>query len=72
MSEDERKAIIDKELIMLDTKEMCNVLQCCPTKLYQIIGQDKTFPVIKVGRKNMCYLTALQEWLKKRQILRGI
>lgn len=71
MGEDERKEIIDKELIMLTTKEMCEKLHCSPAKLSQISKSDKTFPMIKVGKENVCYLPALQEWLMKKQDLRG-
>ena len=72
MEEKERKEIIDKELIMLTTKEMCEKLHCSPAKLSQISIADKTFPIIKVGKENVCYLPALQEWLMKPHDLRGI
>lgn len=71
MREDERKTVISKELIMLNVDEMCNVLHCKKDKLYKIAEQDKTFPIIKVGKENVCYLPALQEWLMKPHNLRG-
>lgn len=67
----ERKRTISEELIMLTTDEICEVLHCSSAKLSQLAQRDKTFPMIKVGKENVCYLPALQQWLMKPHDLRG-
>ncbi len=49
----------------LTIPEVAKLLRVSPNHLYYMVEKDKTFPVLRLGRKKLIPKDELKEWIKK-------
>ncbi len=62
-----QKEIVEKELIMLDKKDIMELTNWSQGVVNRIFAHDEDFPAIKKGKKSLVELNALKKYLSKRR-----
>lgn len=62
-----QREIVDKELIMLDKKDIMELTRWSKGVVDKMFAHDKEFPAIKKGKKCLVELSAFKKYLSKRR-----
>lgn len=62
-----QQTIVEKELILLDMKEVMQYTGWSDNVVRRIFAYDKDFPALKIGKKNQVELNAFKQYLSKRR-----
>lgn len=63
----EQRAIVEKELIMLDIKDVIELTGWCEEVVRKTFAHDTDFPAIKKGKQYQVELNSLKRYLAKRR-----
>lgn len=62
-----QQTIVEKELILLDMKEVMQYTEWSDNVVKRLFRNDTDFPAIKIGKKYQVELNALKQYLSKRR-----
>ena len=64
----EQKKIAQKEIILLDKRDVMELTGWCEKVVGNIFAYDKDFPAIKIGKKYQVELNAFKMYLCNRRV----
>lgn len=63
----EQKETVNRELVLLDKKDVMELTGWCESVTNRIFAYDKDMPAIKVGKKYQVELSAFKKYLSERR-----